>query len=204
MGVAIITLSGVNRAYEAEENDSIFSGVVLPEGIDAETLYNRILFRAGEFSVMYDDIYFIHNEILNFFKCHYFTFDRWIKALNKEYDPLENYNRTETYMGGNSHADQNSSQTSGSSSGTTTYTKTGYNSSNFNNYDQTSNSTSDSGSLSGSNSGSFNEQHTLKAFGNIGVTTSQQMLEAELKVAEFSIYDRIADMLVSQICIMVY
>lgn len=204
MGIAIITLPGVNRAYELEEHDSIFSGVELPEGIDAETLFNRILFRAGEFSVMYDDIYFIHEEILNFFKCHYFTFDRWIKALNKEYDPLENYNRTEAYMGGNSHANSNSSQSSGSASGTNTLTKASYNSSSYNPYEQESNSSSDSGSMSGSDSGSFSEQHTLKAYGNIGVTTSQQMLEAELKVAEFSIYDRIADMLVSQICIMVY
>lgn len=36
------------------------------------------------------------------------------------------------------------------------------------------------------------EKTEIRAFGNIGVTTSQQMLEAEIKVAEWSLYDSIA------------
>lgn len=40
--------------------------------------------------------------------------------------------------------------------------------------------------------------------GNIGVTTSQQMLEQEMGVALFSFYDRVADLFVSEFCVMVY
>ena len=46
--------------------------------------------------------------------------------------------------------------------------------------------------------------HTGMRHGNIGVTTSQQMLEQEFKVALFSFYDRVADLFVKEFCVMVY
>lgn len=46
--------------------------------------------------------------------------------------------------------------------------------------------------------------HTGARHGNIGVTTSQQMLEQEFKVALFSFYDRVADLFVKEFCVMVY
>lgn len=204
MGIAIITMAGMNRAYEVEYGDNIFSNSNIPEGIDNEILFKRILYRCGEFSVMNADIDFMHEQILNFFDSHYRTFDKWIKALEIEYAPLENYNRTELFMGGNSHSDSNSSSSSGSSSGTNETQKAAYNSSNYEAYEKDISSGSDSSSLSGSSSGSFNEQHTLKAYGNIGVTTSQQMLESELEIAKFNIYYKIADMFAGEFTLMVY
>ena len=40
--------------------------------------------------------------------------------------------------------------------------------------------------------------------GNIGVTTSQQMLEAELKIAEWNLYDHITDLFFSEFVIPIY
>lgn len=204
MGIAIITMAGMNRAYEIEYGDTIFAGSNIPEGIDTEILFKRILYRCGEFSVMHADIDFMHDEILNFFDTHYRTFDKWIKALEIEYAPLENYNRTELFMGGNSHADSNSSSSSGTSSTTNDHQKAAYNSSSYEPYEKDIGSGSDSSSLSGSSSGSFNEQHTLKAYGNIGVTTSQEMLQSELDIALFNIYTKIADMFAGEFTMMVY
>ena len=47
-------------------------------------------------------------------------------------------------------------------------------------------------------------KHTAHLYGNIGVTTSTQMLEDFLRVERFTIYEEIADMFVSEFCIMVY
>lgn len=46
--------------------------------------------------------------------------------------------------------------------------------------------------------------HNLKRSGNIGVTTSQQMLMSEREVADFSIYRVLADLIVHQICDLVF
>ena len=43
-----------------------------------------------------------------------------------------------------------------------------------------------------------------RAHGNIGVTTSQQMLEAELEVARFNLYDEISYLFLSEFCIYTY
>lgn len=45
---------------------------------------------------------------------------------------------------------------------------------------------------------------TGRAHGNIGVTTSQQMLESELSIAEWNIYQHISDMFGDELMIMVY
>lgn len=47
-------------------------------------------------------------------------------------------------------------------------------------------------------------QEDVYIHGNIGVTTSQQMLEAEIKVQLFSIYDAIAELFVDENCICIY
>lgn len=196
MGVARITLSGMMRAYEIDHGESIFNGITLPEGIDQNTLVDRIYYKCGEFYCMYADYNFLHDVILNFFKTHYRTFDKWQTALDIDYAPLENYDRQETYTGSGS----NSGQDSSSGSGTSTLTKAAYNSSSYEPYEQNS----DSNSISGSSSGSFTDSHTLRVHGNIGVTTSQQMLQSELDIARFNIIDQIADMLSGEITIMVY
>lgn len=46
--------------------------------------------------------------------------------------------------------------------------------------------------------------HRLRSYGNIGVTTSQQMLQSEFEVARFNILDAIADLFVSEFCILIY
>lgn len=43
-----------------------------------------------------------------------------------------------------------------------------------------------------------------RAWGNIGVTTSQQMLEAELTIAEWNLYDHITDLFLQEFTIPIY
>ncbi len=47
-------------------------------------------------------------------------------------------------------------------------------------------------------------QHTAHLFGNIGVTTSQEMLSAELSIAEWNLYDHITDLFLTEYIIPVY
>ena len=49
-----------------------------------------------------------------------------------------------------------------------------------------------------------NSNRKGRAHGNIGVTTSQQMLQSELDIAKWNIYEQITDLFLSEFCIMVY
>lgn len=59
--------------------------------------------------------------------------------------------------------------------------------------------TTDSNAIDNSSS-----THSGRMHGNIGVTTSQQMLEAELEVSRFNLYDEITDLFLSELCIYLY
>ena len=46
--------------------------------------------------------------------------------------------------------------------------------------------------------------HNGRIHGNVGVTTSQQMLEAELSLAEWNLYEHITDLFLSEFVIPIY
>lgn len=56
----------------------------------------------------------------------------------------------------------------------------------------------------GDNSESAERNMTTRAYGNIGVTTSQQMLQAELELAKYNIYKTFASIFASDLLILVY
>ena len=55
-----------------------------------------------------------------------------------------------------------------------------------------------------SDDGSRELTHSAHLFGNIGVTTSQQMLRDEIEVQRFNIYENIADLFIDEFCILIY
>ena len=197
-------------------DNTLFDGLKLPEGIERETCINEIISRCDEFEIVYPNIEFLKFKIGHFGAKHYRTFDKWIKALGIEYDPLFNFDRNEEYE----------DITSGSASGTTKG-KSGTELQSDNrgnterqvsafdaddyspkekNIDATGNTTKTDGTDESETSSKTDSKVTHKArlYGNIGVTTSQQMLQSELDIARFNIYSQIADLFAEEFCIMVY
>ena len=92
MSNAKITLQGFNAFMP-----SLFDGLVFPVGINKDTAVDEILIRAGEFPLLYTDPDYMKHAIEHWGKKHYRTFDKWVEALSKEFDPLYNYDRYEEY-----------------------------------------------------------------------------------------------------------
>ena len=49
-----------------------------------------------------------------------------------------------------------------------------------------------------------NAKHKGHIHGNIGVTTSQQMLQSELEIAQWNLYEHISDIFLSDFVIPIY
>lgn len=205
MGISIVTLQGMNTAYSVHHDDkNIFDGIRVPELIDEETLINRIVLRCGEFSMMHTDYEWLHEQILNFFLVHYDTFNKWAEVLNMEYDPLENYRRHEIWhdQGDETHEDEKTdTSTLGSSS---TLTKSAFNESGYSPYEKTTESGVDTLGSDSDGSSDYRSDHEGTISGNIGVTTSQQMAQAELDLRRFNIYLEISNLFADEFCVMVY
>lgn len=255
MSIAKITMIGLETAL-AYRNESLFDLMNLPDGIDIDTVKNNILLEAGDFEVLYADPNFMKQAVGIWSAKHYRTFDKWIKALNIDYNPLENYDRFERWDNSanensstnrqgttsdtsnasmhNEGTDHDSEHNSGNvhteNSGTTENEVSAFDSSSYqpesqnivNNEESTNNSndrtlshnsSNDTNTSNTSNGSSTDEEtfekgtndsHTGWIHGNIGVTTSQQMLQSELDIARFNIVQQITDLFLQEFCIMIY
>lgn len=191
MSTMKITLIG---AYNYDP--TLFDNLTFPEGIEKELAVNEILTRSGEFELIYSDLDFLKFQITKWGSKHYRTFDKWINALNIEFDPLYNYDR---YEETDDHTD-NKGTVSSNAGATTTGDVSAFDSSGYQPKDKTTTS-SESGETSGSES---TYKHRAHLYGNIGVTTSTQMLEDYLRVERFNIYEQIADIFVDEFCLLIY
>lgn len=174
-------------------DDTIFDNMVLPDGLDSSLAVDSILFECAELEIMYSDPDWMKALIGIWSERELPVWERIFKAISKEYDPLENYNRTEVA----NQKDTGSSTASGSA--TNNHKVTGYNDGTLVDQNQ------DVGSSSSEGSSTLNTQRISNVKGNIGVTTSQQMLNQELDVAKRTdIYLYITESFKNRFCLMVY
>lgn len=267
MSTSKITMIGLETAL-AYRNESLFDLMNLPNGIDKDVVECNILMEGGEFEVLYADPNFMRQMIGIWAQKHYRTFDKWIKALNIEYSPLENYDRMEEWTdtgsetsnrknngtltdtsNGNVHVEasdhdnehiSSSSNMEGNTStnteGETENTVSAFDSSTYqpeNKSENTNkensetsehstdsndrtfshNNSTDTSTTNTTNGNTTNNEdylqnttglHKGRTHGNIGVTTSQQMLQSELDIARFNIVQQITDLFLQEFCIMIY
>ena len=179
---------------------NIFDSVkyFIPLNIYPPDLYMMWLLRYSNFKYISDDKDEIKSCIDILSKIYSNRFTKSVDALMTEYNPIENYNSTETesieISGENSTTSEISSTSSGentsNTTGESTETLSPYDSENFNNNsknnssgvttENSSSSDNSSNTMSGTSSQSNNR--TLKRSGNIGVTTSQQMIQSEIEL----------------------
>ena len=161
--------------YQAEP--TILDGLSLPSGMDADVLKQNLLLETESMEILYPSAPF-RLEV----------WQKLYETTQLQYEPLENYDRQE---------ESNSSNASASSGSTTvTNSATAYNSNTF--ADTAKSNTA--GSNQGNSSGTFRS----RVHGNIGVTTSQQMLTAQREVVQFCMTQYIIDDFISRFCLGVY
>lgn len=187
-------------------DNSIFDGLSLPEGIDKELLIDRIMIRGGEYESVYTSVPFLKSAISNWGATHRHLIDKWLEVYNKDFEPLENYDRLEDWIDDANNSTTGSGSTKGNDKThaqgnvTGTNTTSAYNSNELLNDNGTSQgNTSDTSSSTQTDSTTQSKdvnhsKHSGRVHGNIGVTTSMQMYESFwLLMGEYgNIYDSIA------------
>lgn len=190
-----ITVTGVYNHYP-----SLFELMELPDGVDLETARDNILLQCGELELVYSDPSFLRAMIGNWSRRRAYKWKTLQGTTTLEYNPIENYDRQEEWSDeetGTSEAGGNTS-----TSGNNTEKRKGFEGGDL--VETAGASDSSSAQTSSTGSSSRKSQHSGRTHGNIGVTTSQQMLMSERDVAEFSIYDIIAQDFAREFCLYVY
>lgn len=195
MSSATISILGLYQ-FGNYQNDDLFKNMVLPDGIDRETLIDTILEQCAEFESVYPDFEYLQFSIGTWSKRWKRTFTKWVDALSLKYDPLNNYDRTEEW----SETDTGKATSTDKGNSQNDNYVTAYNSDNLRQQSRTNAETS------GTQTAESTNENIKKgrAYGNIGVTTSQQMLEAELEIDRFNLIQQITDIFKQEFCILVY
>jgi hypothetical protein len=182
-------------------NDTLFDDLVIPENMDSELLINNLVTELAELELIYSDFNFMKFMIGVWSRKELPTWERVYKASTKIYDPIENYDRIEEWHDNlNSNSAVNSSMTG---NGSTQHDVAGFNTNALVNASKDTNTESNTGFSS--DTSASNGSHTGRVHGNIGVTTSQQMLQSELDIApKLNPYDFIINSFKNRFCLQVY
>lgn len=207
MASAKMTLIGMNIFF-LNMQDDLFKNLSLPEGLTKQTLTDNILLRGGEFEVLYANPSAMQSMIGIWSNKMQDTFNRWVSALAIDYAPLENYDRHENW---NDHTEGTGSSDSTGSVTTTTsdtseLTKSAYNESGYSPYEKTTNSgTLGSSTTDGTDTEMENDSaHVGRIHGNIGITSSQELLRSELELGYWNVYEKITELFLQEFTIPVY
>lgn len=225
------SLLSILGLYEAEP--TLFDNMVLPSGMDKETVIDAIIQDCMELEAVYTSPYAMKLMIGVWARRELPTFERVWKAEQAEYNPIENYDRHQTdsreieHSGDDITTGQNTESASGQAGTTTTGQVTENNLHKYAAFDagtlqdqtrddRTGNSTNSQQSATTQTS-TENIQHKLThgenvgetftsyIHGNIGVTTSQQMLESELELApKINTINYVVNSFKMRFCILVY
>lgn len=171
---------------------SIFDGVEFPSNISVQDFVDSLLMQCGEMPVLYSSPPLLKSLIQVWSKISQYSWNRLAATLTAEYNPIENYDRIEEWEDSSTNTSRYTNSAKNTSSGSTKEQVYGYNDlktpadNSASTSDSTSADTSDStgtGTSAGSRKG--------RAHGNIGVTTTQEMLESERRVSMFNFYDTV-------------
>ena len=156
---------------------TILDGLIVPDGVDRATLINNLLRECAELEIIYPQ-----PDALKFFVGEWSreripVWKKLAATLKFEYDPISNYDRKEEWT----------DEGSGSSETLTA----GYNSAGAD-VPETKSSANSRGRRSG------------RSYGNIGVTTTQQMIEQERRISDFDMDHVIIQEFKKTFCLLIY
>lgn len=171
-------------------DNSIFEGLQLPTGADRDVIIQKIMIDNADLGLVHTDPETIKMMIVNWSSNRLDNWTRIKAALDAEYDPISNYDRHETWT---DEGSSTSSQTTG-----TERKVAGWNTA-------PATETAEAVDSSGEGESTSSNTRTGRAYGNIGVTTNQQMIEAELQLrTSTTLGEIISNSFRHEFCIMVY
>lgn len=199
MSSATMTLIGLYK-YAPYYDKDLFKNLSLPSELDKQTAIDTILLFCGENELLYPALDFNIDLIGTWSTKWTRTFQKWVELFDMEYNPIENYDRMEAWSDSHSMSSSESNSASASdSSYDSNSTKDDVSAFNVSTYspssagEGTNHAQAHSYSVGENKRGELAlDSHRGRVHGNIGVTTTQQMMQQEIDIQRFNIYEEIA------------
>lgn len=184
---------------------TIFDDFYLPDSLDKDAIINQIVLRCADLEVLYPNPDVMKIAIKSWSKLRLSSWDKMAKALDAEYNVIHNYDRNEEYKDTVSEKGSSEGMVQNNGSDTSNQYVSGYNTP-----EGLTNSSKNEVTYGGGNTTTGNVssdksiEHSAHMYGNIGVTTSQQMIESELELRKKDINNIIIDEFRYEFCLLIY
>ena len=205
-------------------DSTLFDRLQLPEGVDKKLIINCILERHGNAALAHPDPEWMRHYIGTWSARRLPIWTKLEATLHLEYNPIENYDRKEDIEEKRTIGRTTSSTASGTNGETNAEERSEKQTSlhdvsaeNAFDYQPDSKDTVTGGGTSNyrrdidTSSEASGEENTTDTFthsnrthGNIGVTTSQQMIQSERDLVRYSLIEEIAEEYRDEFCLDVY
>ncbi len=185
-------------------DDSVFDVMEVPDGVDHDAVVAAILTECAELEILLPDPDVFKTSLGFWSRSQLPIWTKLYNTTNLEYNPIWNKDGTVTETRNLARSDNESRNLANSAETDAVGQVSAFNSNAWQNADhQTmSGSGTDTGTVnrSGTDTGTVTRRET----GNIGVTTTQQMIKEERDISTFNIYDYIVQAFKYMYCLGVY
>ena len=183
----------------------IFETFSLPSSIDKNTLLDLIFSETAELEVLYPNPDIFGRILGSWSKSKLESWERIEKALTAQYSPIDNYNREETHIDSYKRNLSESGTSKSTASGTEQNKRAAFNSAEQVNSDSSEDASESNIQNNTTLGGSDSRNINIKAHGNIGVTTTQQMITEEMKMrSKYNLYEIICNEFMDKFVLGVY
>ena len=203
---------------------TIFDDLVFPEGVDKQIFVDTLVQSCGHTPLLHPDPGYLHYYIQAWGKRTFKIWQKLFATLDLEYNPIENYDQNSTYTDTTNRSLNRTTNNSTESHGTNNSSGSNTNMSedkvaadNSSEYqpDRTSTASGTTSDLltldsNETDSGKMTDVETVehtyteRTHGNVGVTTSQQMIQSERDLVRYDFYMEIVNSFKHEFCLLVY
>lgn len=209
MRSATLTILGL---YEFDDGVFLEKHLLVPSTIDKGILIRNLVAELAELELLYPDLDTMAVLVDAWARKQLPIWNRLEQTMLYQYDPISNYDRTEEIteetVDDVSVQNTESKTDSGNTNNTGTHSVAAYNSNELLENERNSGNVGFSSQINGSGNSKTdaNKKFTrsVRMYGNIGVTTTQEMIEEQRKIVKFNLYDYIIDEFKNRFCVLVY
>lgn len=189
------------------QND-LLNGLQVP-GCTSEMIYETIVMKMGDLYPYYQAPPVLKKLITIWALHHLPEWKKIYKSLTIDYNPIENYDRNESWENTSNGVTETVSEysNSGHADSTDTMNKSGFNTDNFVPDSQSIgvSNNNNGGKTSGNGKNNNVDTHTGRVHGNVGVTTNQQMIESEIALrTDFNLLDYVGEQFEKTFIVQIY
>lgn len=185
-------------------NPEVFAGFRTPKNVNRETVINDILFECAELELIYSNWETMKAAIKNWTDKEFSIWEELQKTREYEYNPIWNKDGTIKETINRDGSGSRTGNYTGSGESENIHSVKGFNS------DAWSEADKDNATAENTNTENIktteNEDQTLERIeqGNIGVTTTQRMIQEQRDIVIFNTIEYIKESFKKRFCIMVY